>query len=150
MSLVNRKLEVLRSTVAIFWLGFFMSISFMEAPLKFTVLSLPQGLSVGRLIFKTLNTCEWMFLVILGITLLFQAASRRTTTLILLMCVILILESIWLLPLLDARASQIINGITPTGNSVHVVYVVLEILKVPVLLLIAWQGINECLKNTAS
>ncbi|WP_285058884.1 hypothetical protein [Pedobacter ginsengisoli] len=150
MNIINRRLQLLRSSIAIFWLGFFTSISFVEAPLKFSVLTLQEGLSVGRVVFKALNTFEWAFLAILGISLLVRFASRLVTVLILIMCVILVLQSVWLLPVLDSRAIQIIEGKTQVPSYTHFVFFLFDITKSVVLLMIAWQGIKENLSRHTS
>lgn len=141
---------MLRSSIAIFWLGFITSISFMEAPLKFSVLTLQDGLSGRRVVFKALNTFEWVFLAILGISLLVRFASRLVTVLILIMVVILVLQSVWLLPVLDSRAIQIIHGKTQAPSYTHFVYFLLDITKSIVLLMIAGQGIKGNLSRHTS
>ncbi len=47
-------------TIPILWLGFVLSISFMEAWLKFQAEGVTQviGLNIGRLVFGTLNKVE--------------------------------------------------------------------------------------------
>ena len=42
----------------------------------------------------------------------------------------LALQTVWLLPILDARAELIIQGQLPAPSSLHTIYVVLEVLKV--------------------
>lgn len=143
ISLNNKNLQVLRSCIALFWLGFFMAISFMEAPLKFTVLNLVDGLSVGRVVFRALNYCEWIFLAMLALTLILKTASRLATVLIGLMCLVLLLETLWLLPMLEARAMEIVKGKHLAPSGLHEVYVMLEIVKVPILVGISWLGLNR-------
>ena len=134
----------IRSITAIFWLGFFMAISFMEAPLKFTApgISMAQGLQIGRIVFKSLNICEWAFLVIILLTCLMKKTSRYGFYLIAAISIILVLETAWLLPVLDAHAAMVIGGQQPPDHMEHWAYVVLEIIKVPVLLLIGLESIK--------
>jgi hypothetical protein len=138
----KEKVLAIRSITAIFWLGFFMSISFMEAPLKFTApgLSMAQGLQIGRIIFRALNCCEWLFLAIILLTYLMKKTSRRGLYLIVAISTILILETAWLLPILDEHAAMVIRGQQPTGQPEHWIYIFLEVAKVPVLLLIALES----------
>ena len=53
---------VLATGVALvfFWLGMVVAISFIEAPLKFQApgITIPLGLGIGRLVFRTLNSVE--------------------------------------------------------------------------------------------
>ncbi len=150
---MNKQLIIsIRSVAAIFWLGFFMAISFMEAPLKFTApgISLAQGLQIGKIIFGALNICEWVFLAIILVTCLFKSTSKRTAILIVLIAIILLTETAWLLPYLDARANKIISGQQVASSSLHWLYVLLELIKVPVLLLIGWEGIRNSVSRVAA
>ena len=141
-----------RSITAIFWLGFFMAISFMEAPLKFTApgLSMAEGLQIGKIIFKVLNRCEWTFLVILLITCLFRKTSRSGFYLITAVSTILALETMWLLPVLDHHADEIIQGGLVTDHNAHWLYIILELIKVPVLLLIGIESGKMLFKENKS
>jgi len=132
----------IRSITAIFWLGFFMAISFMEAPLKFAApgLSMAEGLQIGKIIFKSLNTCEWAFLLILIITCIVKKTTRKGFYLITAVSVLLAVETGWLLPILDNQANAIIKGGIVVDHNAHWLYVVLEIIKVPLLLLIGIES----------
>ena len=59
-------------TTPILWLGFVLSISFMEAWLKFQAEGVTQliGLNIGKLIFFALNKVELFFMIILSVTIL--------------------------------------------------------------------------------
>lgn len=132
----------IRSITAIFWLGFFMAISFMEAPLKFTApgLSMAEGLQIGKIIFKSLNTCEWAFLLILIITCIVKKTTRKGFYLITAVSVLLAVETGWLLPILDNQANEIIKGGIITDDNVHWFYILLEVIKVPLLLMIGIES----------
>lgn len=134
----------IRSITAIFWLGFFMAISFMEAPLKFTApgLSMAQGLQIGRIVFGALNVCEWVFLAIVLLTCIAKRTTRYGFYLIIMISIILMLETAWLLPVLDAHATLVIKGQQPPGHLEHWVYIILEVIKIPVLLLIGLEGLK--------
>ena len=140
----------IRSITAIFWLGFFMSISFMEAPLKFTApnLSIAEGVQIGKIIFGVLNKCEWVFLLIILASFFFKNTSKRGAYLIIIVSTILIIETVWLLPLLNTMANKVISGQAVSSAWLHRAYILLEIIKIPVLLLIGWEGISN--KETAS
>lgn len=141
----NNNTQLIRSISAIFWLGFFMAISFMEAPLKFTApnLSMIEGLQIGKIIFGMLNHCEWAFLVIILITCFIRKPNRAETYFIMAAGIILILETAWLLPVLNLDANRIINGEMVTGHGLHWCYVILEIIKMPVLLLLGIKGFKS-------
>lgn len=136
---MNRNtVQLVRSITAIFWLGFFMAISFMEAPLKFTApnLSMAEGLQIGKIIFGALNVCEWVFLIIILITCFINKTSKTGFYLVASLSVILLLETVWLLPVLDSGADKIIHGQPFDHHGLHWAYVIFEIIKAPVLLLI--------------
>lgn len=141
----NNNIQLTRSIAAIFWLGFFMAISFMEAPLKFTApnLSMAEGLQIGKIVFGALNYCEWAFLAVIAITCFLRKPGKTETYLIIGLAVILILETAWLLPALDLDANKIIRGETVTDHGLHWCYVILEITKVPVLLLTGLKGVKS-------
>jgi len=131
-----------RSKTAIFWLGFFTAISFMEAPLKFSApnLSLAEGLQIGKIIFSALNKCEWAFLLIIIITCFFKNISNREFYLIAIISTVLIIETAWLLPMLDTGAERVIKGQPASVPLFHWFYIFLEIVKVPLLLLIGLES----------
>ncbi len=141
----------IRGITAIFWLGFFMAISFLETPLKFTApgLSMAQGLQIGRIVFGALNRCEWVFLAIVLLTSLAKGTTRKIFYLVLTVSVILILETLWLLPVLDVHAAMVIKGQQPPGHWEHWVYIILEVIKVPVLLLIGLES-GKALRDHAA
>jgi len=120
------------------WLGFVGAISFMETWLKFRApgITLPLGLGIGRLVFHALNILEWVFVLAIIINLyLRQGFSYQTYYLWLIIpIVILILQTIWLLPELDARAELHIRGEVVPPSKIHFVYVLFELLKVSFLI----------------
>jgi hypothetical protein len=139
---MNKLSLTVRSITAIFWLGFFMAISFMEAPLKFTAsgLSMAEGLRIGKIIFGSLNICEWSFLVIIMITCIVKKTTRNGFYLIAAVSVIMAAETAWLLPALDNNTNLIIQGFPVTTHYTHWIYILFEIIKVPVLLLIGLES----------
>ena len=96
------------------WIGLVFGISFLEAWLKFRApgLTLQVGLGIGRLVFNALNKVEWVFAsLILGIFIWNRQTYMVWSNIyFLLALVILIAQTIWLLPLLDKKAVDIING----------------------------------------
>ena len=137
----SQRAQTIRGITAVFWLGFFMAISFMEAPLKFTTpgISLAQGVQIGRVVFAALNKCEWSFLSVILVTCFFERPSKPIIYFIVFATVILLIETVWLLPQLDMRAMQLISGQTRQGKDIHWLYILFEIMKVPFLFLIGWR-----------
>jgi len=112
----------------------------MEAPVKFTApsLTLPVGLDVGRTVFSALNKVEISFALLMIIALYFYSNDKKTKVLFSFVLIILILQTIWLLPVLNERASIIINGGTPPESNIHVFYIILETLKLILLFLVGF------------
>lgn len=119
------------------WLGFVFAISFMEAWLKFRApgVSMSIGLGIGKLVFGALNKVEWVFAAIVFSCLFFNKNTIHTSNKIWFGCIVLILlaQTFWLLPLLDARAAAIINGGSRTPSLLHWLYVTAEMIKVALL-----------------
>ena len=119
------------------WLGFVFAISFMEAWLKFQApgVNLSIGLGIGKLVFGALNKVEWVFAAVVFSCLFFNKNVMHTSNKIWFGCIVLILlaQTFWLLPLLDARVDAIIKGGSRTPSSLHWLYVTAEMIKVTLL-----------------
>lgn len=125
------------------WIGFVGAISFMEAWLKFQApgITLPLGLGIGRLVFNALNTMEWVFAVIICINLVRVKSVLFTAKNLFyfLPLALLIIQTAWLLPALDARAELYIQGEQPGESNLHFYYVALEIVKVFCLVIFGFK-----------
>ena len=124
------------------WIGFVCAISFMEAWLKFRAegVTLPIGLSIGRLVFFALNKVE-IFMAILTLLLWYILKTKKVDTqhlwVLLIPIIILFLQTTYLLPVLDGRAKMIIeHNIAPPSNT-HIYYVCAEFIKITTLF---WAG----------
>ncbi|WP_276091457.1 hypothetical protein [Pedobacter sp. JY14-1] len=125
------------ATATVFiWIGFIGAISFMEAWLKFRApgVTLPIGLSIGRLVFAALNKVEWVLLLGIGASLFPYQTSKRINSLFLIAVLVVIVQTIWLLPILDERAQLYITGASVRPSHVHLYYVIGEIVKMIALL----------------
>ncbi len=114
------------------WIGFICAISFMEAWLKFRApgVSLPIGLGIGRLVFAALNKVEWVFAIAILISNIRVARKISINPFYILVVLVLILQTVWLLPALDARAELYITGKTVPHSNLHFYYVIAEGIKV--------------------
>ncbi|MBN1987038.1 MAG: hypothetical protein JW761_12080 [Prolixibacteraceae bacterium] len=128
--------------IVLFWAGFVSSISFMEAWLKFQApgVTLPVGLSIGKMIFNALNRVEWFLLI--GYSVLFfgfiKNKSRVINTVSLVLLGTLIVQTFFLLPRLSERADIIINGGEVGKSFLHIYFGSLEIVKVAGLLYLGY------------
>ncbi len=59
------------------------------------------------------------------------------------LALILAIQTLYLLPLLDKRALQIIAGNAPEDTSHHIIYIILEVCKIALLI---WLGIKQLKK----
>ncbi|MEP0546913.1 MAG: hypothetical protein ABJF88_08275 [Rhodothermales bacterium] len=128
--------------LAFAWAGLVVGISFIEAPVKFTApsLTLAVGLDVGRHVFQALNRAE-LILALASVGLAWATRPRRSTWVALgIVWAALLLQTVWLLPALDARAVLIIAGGTPEGSGtpLHLLYGLAEGAKVLALLAAGW------------
>jgi hypothetical protein len=116
------------------WIGFVCAISFMEAWLKFRAsgVTLPIGLGIGRLVFNALNKVEWVFAIAIIGNIVFSKSQLLSfqNLLYIIPLLLLIVQTVWVLPMLDARAElHIQNQIVPPSN-LHFYYVGMEAVKV--------------------
>lgn len=119
------------------WIGFVVAISFMEAWLKFRApgVNLQIGLGIGRLVFNALNKVEWVFAVSIIISYLISKQNLITfsTFLFFVPVILLIIQTVWLLPALDLRAEMHIKNQEVPPSSLHIYYVFIEVIKVTCL-----------------
>ena len=146
MSTWDRRLAIARCALGaliMLWAGVVIGVSFLAAPAKFGApgLSLPVAMEVGRREFGALNLAE---LVLAAVTLALAAYARPERVIWLglgLAAVIVVLQWLWLLPVLDARAELIIRGETPEPAPWHALYIGAEIIKLVALLVIGWLAL---------
>jgi hypothetical protein len=114
------------------WIGFVCAISFLEAWLKFRApgVTLPIGLGIGRLVFAALNRVEWVLAFAILISSLAIRQKSKLKPLFVLVVLLLIVQTVWLLPALDARAALYIEGAQVPPSSLHFYYVIAEGLKI--------------------
>lgn len=116
------------------WIGFVCAISFMEAWLKFRApgVTMPIGLGIGRLVFSALNKAEWVF----GIAIFINLLLSKEPVFVLgnfaffLPLFLLIIQTVFLLPALDARAELCIQQKPIPSSNLHLYYVGAEVIKV--------------------
>lgn len=149
MKMPNRQ-TILHSFILIsvfVWIGFVCSISFMEAWLKFQApnVTLSIGLGIGRLIFSALNKMEWVLAGVIAAAVFFNGRKSKlgTSLFLYIPLAILILQTLWLLPSLNERAENIIQGANVSSSFVHFYYIFFEFVKVLSLL-----GLGICAINS--
>lgn len=116
------------------WIGFVCAISFMEAWLKFRApnVTLSIGLGIGRLVFSALNKMEWIFSIVIICNLFIGKGQLITLNnlFFLVPLLLLIVQTLWLLPALDTRAEMHIQQQIVPSSNLHFYYVGMELIKV--------------------
>src|SRR6187549_2115544 len=118
-------MKIIKIAVPFVWFGMVLAISFMEAPLKFQApgITIPLGLGIGQLVFFTLNKMEIVCALMLLIAFWRARSNVKLEKIAFgIVMLILILETVWLLPVLDARAIEVIAGTAPPFSKMHFVY----------------------------
>ena len=143
--------STVKIAVPFIWFGMVLAISFMEAPLKFQApdITLPLGLGIGRLVFFALNKMEIVSAVLL--LLAFWRGRNNTkieTGMLGAVVLILLLETVWLLPVMDARAEMVIAGTEPPFSNMHVGYIVFDALKLIALLTLGITSVRHYSRET--
>jgi len=131
---------------ALLWVGFVCAISFLEAWLKFRApgITVPLGLGIGRLVFDALNKVEWVFAIAIAFELITSKikTKQRVNLLYVVPLLLLLVQTIWLLPALDVRAELHIQGQHVPSSSLHFYYVGMELIKVVCLLSFALSNLK--------
>jgi hypothetical protein len=128
-----------------------LGISFLETPVKFTVpsVTLPLGLNVGRHLFGVFNRVEICWALLACGLMIYARAEHAAWLPMAAVAVVVMLQTTWLLPLLDASVTLILAGQTPPPAPHHVVYIVFEVLKL-VCLVAAGVKCLRALKHAPS
>lgn len=128
------------------WVGFVCAISFMEAWLKFRApgINLHLGLGIGRLVFSALNKVEWVMALIIFLNYFLGSGKdfQWIYVLFLLAFVILVTQTFYFLPVMDARAELHIQGAEVPPSKLHFVYVFIELVKVISLIVFGVKLLN--------
>ena len=123
------------------WAGLVLGISFLETPLKFQApgITTVLGVGIGKLVFNALNKIEiLLFLTLLLLLGVKRILKRPTVYFIGALFFCLLLQSAYLLPVLNERVSAFMeHGIAKPNSFYHLSYVILEVVKCLTLL---WGG----------
>ena len=133
---MKRTFHVLLIAIPLLWCGMIAGISFLEAPLKFQApgITIALGLGIGRLVFAALNKIEWLFAVAWTMAAFATRTTYRDVITPMILILILLLQTFWLLPVLDARAGEVIAGALPAPSNFHLYYIAADIAKLILLL----------------
>jgi hypothetical protein len=118
--------------VTFVWLGMVLAISFLEAPLKFRApnVTLQIGLSIGRLVFRALNTVEVGFALVIGAIVLSGPTPGRVGVAFAVAVGALAVQLIAVRPRLTRRSDAVLAGSDGPRSRAHYVYIGFEAVKV--------------------
>lgn len=127
--------------LATLYTGLLLGVSFLATPVKFLApsLTLPVALDVGRQTFMVFNITELVCAFAL-MALALLAASRRPQVLAGGVLLLVVIQTIWLLPVLDARVEIILQGDMPPPSQLHTLYIAMDVLKLALLIAVAALG----------
>lgn len=150
---VNVRVQFL-SSLCLIWLGMVLAISFLEAPVKFQAPSLTRevALDVGRTVFTAFHIVQAVIAAIalgLGVSV-WRYLSRVQKSLLLTLLSIFLVQTLWLLPVLNRRALAIGAGLSPDPSNHHLSYVVLEGVRSVLLLSLVSLAIGLSTKKPSS
>ena len=123
------------------WAGGLLGVSFIAAPAKFWAasLTLPVALDVGRHTFQFFNKLELAAIVVLLILVFSSTRDALTRGLASIISLLLLFQTLWLLPMLDQRVMIVLQGQTPPESRLHFVYIACDFVRFILLLAIAWR-----------
>lgn len=130
--------------ICFIWFGMTAGISLLATPARFTTpaLSRPVALDVTRVVFSVLNKAELMALVALLLVVRITGRAKELWMQCSALALILMLQSVWLLPQLSERSQQILRGIEPPPSMLHGTYSGLELLKLGLLLYLGFRSLK--------
>jgi len=130
--------------VSFTWFGMTAGVSLLATPMKFTAptLTRPVALDVGRVVFGALNKAELVALILLLIVVRLSGDARRFWAISALLALIVLTQSVWLLPELAERAQMVVSGVEPAPSIAHGVYSTLELLKLGLLLYLGFSSLR--------
>ncbi len=130
-------MKLIITIITFVWVGMVLGISFVEAPLKFRAPNITRqlGLGIGKIVFGALNKIEIVFSLILIVSFLLGKFSLKYNFVYGLVLFLLCIQTIWLIPVLHRRADRIIAGQKVSKTYHHILFIILEILKISLLLI---------------
>lgn len=128
--------------LALLWAGMTLGVAFIAVPAQFAAegLSRPLGIDITRQVFARFGHVELGLAAATLMLALPLRPGRLLWSLLALLWLIVALRALWLLPVLDLRADQLLQGQEPPPGPWHGLFVASEIGKLGALLGIAWAA----------
>lgn len=134
--------------LSLLWAGIVIGVSFIATIAKFGApsLTLPVALDVGRHTFAPLARIEWGLWAVLAMAVWASGAGRLRLAVTAFLAGLLLLQALWLLPVLDARVSLILAGTVPPPSRLHLLFIAGEAAKIGMLAVLAWGEIGRLVR----
>ena len=128
--------------LALVWTGVLLGAAFLAAPAPFMAESVDRAaaLDVNRHLFRALSRAETVLLLLTLVAGLLLRPRGLVLAGLALLATAVLVESLWLLPALDARATLIQTGREPPPAPYHALYTGLEVVKLVLLPALAWRA----------
>ena len=130
--------------VCLIWFGMTAGVSLLATSARFSAptITRPIALDVGQVVFAALNKAELVALILLLIVVRVSGKAKELWGWCGAIALILLAQSMWLVPALSARTQQIIAGIEPPPSYLHGAYSVLELSKLLLLLYLGFRSMQ--------
>ncbi len=117
-------------------------VSLLATPIKFssTVITREAALDVGRITFTAMNKVELILLIVLLALTRISGETRRLWAPVSVIALIMLAQSIWLLPELSGRTDMILAGNEPGPSIAHAAFSVLELSKLALLAFVGFRA----------
>jgi hypothetical protein len=117
------------------WFGMTAGVSLLSTTARFAspLVTRPVALDIGRVTFEWLNKAELAALVLLLIVVRVSGRSRDWWVIVGALVLIVIAQTVWLLPELAARTDMVTSGIEPPPSAAHALYSISELVKLGLL-----------------
>lgn len=121
--------------ICFLWFGLTAGISLLATPVRFASQELARDVKfeVAEIVFTALNKAELVALIVFLIVIRVSGAATRWWAIAGLLVLIVMAQSVFLLPELAERADMIVRGIEPPPSYVHAAYSTLELMKLAIL-----------------
>ena len=125
------------------WIGAVVGVSLIATPVKFRAPSLtrPIALEVGKVTFALFTRIEWAMFLLLALPILLCVQELLMLIVLLSLLSIVCAQSFWLLPVLAKRADAVAaDNVTLPKSRVHRLYVLAELGKLVLLMVLIWNS----------
>lgn len=126
--------------IYLIWAGLIAGVSFIATPVKFQApnLTMAVALEIGQATFHLFNIIEWIIITLAAVLTIIAQNSSRKLFVPSWLFILMSLQTFWILPILDVKASHVINGGTPSPGSHHWFYIIAELIKLTLTIVAAW------------